>query len=43
MIKKIFISKTSPQDAAFKAKLAGYVVVGYGTRPNGVYVVFARK
>ena len=43
MIKKIFTSKKSQQDAAFKAKMAGFTVIGFGRHPNGTFVAFARK
>jgi hypothetical protein len=42
-LKTVFTSKTSHQDAAFKAKMAGYNVVGVAKHPNGTFVVFAEK
>jgi len=44
MIKKLFTSTKSFDDAKFKAKMAGFKVVG-GSMKNkkGQYVVFARK
>jgi len=40
---KIFISKSSHEDAAFKAKMAGYFVAGYGSNKRGEFVAFGRK
>jgi hypothetical protein len=38
-----FTSNTSFQDAAFKAKMAGFTPVGQARNPRGFFVVFAVK
>jgi len=39
----VFISKTSYDEAIFKAKMAGYVPVGSGRNNQGEFVIFAQK
>jgi hypothetical protein len=40
--KKVFISNKSFNDAAFKAKMSGYQIIGQARNKIGQYVVFAR-
>lgn len=42
MADTVFVSNQSFEDAAFKAKMAGYSVVGMGRNKHGQFVVFAR-
>jgi len=39
----VFVSNRSFDDAAFKAKMAGYQSIGSGRNKKGQFVVFARK
>jgi len=43
MKRKIFISTESHGAAEFKAKMAGYQVVGRGRNKRNEYVVFGRQ
>ena len=40
-MRTVFVSKNSFEEASYKAKQKGYVVVGRARRPNGEFIVFA--
>jgi hypothetical protein len=42
-MRTVFTSNTSFQDAAFKAKMAGFTPVGSARNPRGAFVVFGEK
>ena len=42
MTRRAFTSRTSFADAAFKAKMAGYKIVGQVRNKRGDFVVFGR-
>jgi len=43
MGRTVFTSTTSFQDAAFKARMAGFTPVGQARNPRGNFVVFAER
>jgi hypothetical protein len=42
-MRTVFTSNTSFQDAAFKAKMAGFTPVGSARNPRGAFVVFGER
>jgi len=42
-MRTVFTSTMSFQDAAFKAKMAGFTPVGQARNPRGQFVIFATK